>query len=213
MGKITLDGKKITFSDQPTSLLDLVAQVEREHLQEGRLITEVSVGGEKHAELTLPDGALIPYDPVQDVEIKSRSTSEIASEILERFDSYMDRLIPGVDEIISLFRDGETEEGYRLYTHAIGGITTMMELVTAVRTTLDLDEQALIAGEGSLEELISDLKQIVEELVAAQTEADYERVADALEFELVDQLKRWREVLAYLKQMTDEKTRTPDSNS
>lgn len=198
-----MNGREVSVTEQHSSVLELVAQIEQEHVDEGWIIVEVKVGGESYNDFTLPDGSLIPYDPDLDVEVTSRKSSEIAIDILSRFDAYMGRLGPGIDEIVSLYRKGEVEDANRLYTHAIQGVTTMMELVQSVRNILQLDSSAVSVEGRDLDKMISELKETVTELVSAQTENDYERLADALEFEMTDQLGRWRKLLAELKQLSE----------
>lgn len=203
VGKIILNGQSIGISEYPTSLLELVALIEKEHIEEGWIVVELQVDGKAITDFTQPDGTLIAYAPEQRVEIATSKTSEIAGSLLGRFENYITKLLPGIEEVVRLYRSGENEEANRLYAIIIEGITTMIDLVKVTRNVLRVEEDALSPGEKSIEDYLSDMRDTVDELLAAQTDGDYERMADAMEFELLDNMKSWGEVIGHLKRLAE----------
>lgn len=199
MGKITLNGEPVEVSADKPSLLELVAEVEREHIEDGWIIVEVTVDGKEVEGFTEDDGSLILYSSDQSVNVVTRKTSEIQVGILERFETYLKRLIPVLREIVGLFRSGQTELANKLYSEAVEGLLALIEHVQGIRGTLQLDEGGLTEDGRDLDDLAGELKGTLEELVAAQEAKDNERIADALEFELVDQLQTWCNILPELR--------------
>ena len=199
MGKITLNGKPVSIAEQPPSLVELVAAVEREHIPRGMVVSQVKVGGERIDKFTLDDGSLIPCDPEQEVEISTLSTSELVAGSMKGFEDYLGRLVPGLKGIAKMLRGGDIESGMKLYRDVIDGLKVLSELLSAMRRSLEVDESALTACGKNLEELLGELQETLQELVEAQSQGDYERIADAVEFELGSRLKLWQEALPELR--------------
>jgi sugar phosphate isomerase/epimerase len=114
-------------------------------------------------------------------------------------------MVPGVEQIVALFRAGEAEEANRNYREAIEGIRVLIELIQNIRQTGMVDEEPLSPDGKGLGDLADDLRKTLEELVAAQGEGDSERIADALEFELIEQLRNWRNSLPELRRLVEER--------
>ena len=203
MAKITLNGKPVSIAQQPPSLVELVAVVEREHIPQGKVVSEVKVGGETLGKFTLDDGSLIPYDPEREVEISTLSTSELITGSLKGFEDYLARLIPGLSAIATMLRGGDVEAGMKLYRDVIDGLKVLSELLGGMRRALKVDESALTADGKDLEGLLGELWETLQELVEAQSKDDYERIADAVEFELGERLKLWQEALPELQRRVE----------
>jgi hypothetical protein len=206
VAKILLNGEGVEVGEQPpNSLLELVAAVEQRHLSKEWIVVEVKVGGRKIDSFTHADGSLLAWDEEQEVEITARKSSDILIDILTRFERYLEQMIPGVAQIVALFRAGEAEEANRNYREAIEGIRVLIELIQNIRQTGMVDDEPLSPDGKGLGDLADDLRKTLEELVAAQGEGDNERIADALEFELVEQLRNWRKSLPELRRLVEER--------
>ena len=203
MTKAILNGKTVTLEGQPANLLELVAAIEQDHLPEDWIVVEVSVNGTKIEGFTHPDGSLIPYDAGGEVSITAKSRSELLIGILVRFEGYLGGIIPGIEQIIALYRSGELEEASKSYRDAIDGIRVLIELIQNIRETGMIGDEALLPDGKGLADLALGLKKTLEELVAAQTEGDSEKIADALEFELVDQLIKWRQAMPEMRRIVE----------
>jgi hypothetical protein len=206
VAKIVLNGEGVDVGEQlPNSLLELVAAVEQKHLSREWIVVEVKVGGRRIESFTHADGSLLDWDEKQEVEITARKSSDILVDILTRFERYLEQMVPGVEQIVALFRAGEAEEANRNYREAIEGIRVLIELIQNIRQTGMVDEEPLSPDGKGLGDLADDLRKTLEELVAAQGEGDSERIADALEFELIEQLRNWRNSLPELRRLVEER--------
>jgi len=203
VGNVILNGADVEVEEQPQSLLELVAAIEQKHLTKEWVIVEVKVDEDKIESFTYTDGSLLAYDPEKTVNITAKKSSNILVEILVRFESYLGRMIPGVEQIVELFRSGETEEGNRNYHDVIEGMRVLIELIQNIRQTGMVGEEPVSPDGKGLGDLANDLKETLVELVSAQGEEDSERIADALEFELVTQLKNWQGSLPELRRIVE----------
>jgi hypothetical protein len=206
VAKIILNGDGVEVGDRmPSSLLELVAAVEQQHLTRDWIVVEVKVDGKKIDSFTHPDGSLLALEEAQNVEITARKSSDILIDILVRFERYLERMIPGIELIIELFRSGEIQDANRHYRDAIEGIRVLIELLQNIRQTGMVQEEPISPDGKGLGDLAEDLKKTLEELLAAQAESDAERIADALEFELIEQLRNWRDSLPELRRIVEER--------
>jgi hypothetical protein len=203
VGKIVINGKQVEVAGSPPSLLELVDEVEKKHVEKDWIVVEVAVNGERIEGYSGPDGVLTPYDPDADIDITAHSRVDLLVNILHRFEKYLERLIPGMKHLVELFRSGEEEKANRLYRDAIEGIRVLAELIMNIHETGMVSDAAISPEGKGLSDLAGDLKGTLEELVAAQTESDSERIADALEFELITQLETWQQAMPELRRLVE----------
>ncbi|HUX08801.1 MAG TPA: hypothetical protein VMX35_15990 [Acidobacteriota bacterium] len=203
MGNVLLNGAAVEIEKQPHSLLELVAEVEQKHLTKEWIIVEVKADDDKIESFTYPDGSLLAYDPEKTVCITARKSSDILVDILVRFEGYLGRMMPGIQQIVALFRSGDSEEANKHYRDVIEGIRVLIELIQNIRQTGMVGDEPLSPDGKGLGDLANDLKGTLEELVRAQGEGAGEQIADALEFELIKQLYNWQESLPELRRIVE----------
>lgn len=203
MGSIILNGDNVTIKEKPPSLLELVAAVEKEHVPTGWIITDVKVAGESIDKFTLEDDSLIPYNPDTTVEISARDPSEVLSRSLDGFESYLTKLIPGVQRISELFKEDQIEQGNKLYIEAFEGIKVMIQLLQGIWMAGDVNLKKLSSTGLGFEDKIVALKEVLERLIEEQTRGNFARIADILESELLKELKVWQKVIPQLRELVD----------
>ena len=203
MINISLNGREIPLESQPITLLELVASVERAHVPENHIVVEVLVGGEKIEGFTNPDGSLLAYDPNSVVAINTRSKGELMVGILLRFERYLERLTPGLMHIVELLRSGASEEANKQLMDVAEGMRTLIDLIQNIRETGMIGDESVGPEGKRISDLAVDLKSTLEELVAGQVEGDNDRIADALEFEFVAQVKSWQVALPEMRRIVE----------
>ena len=203
MANISLNGKEVPLESQPITLLELVASIEQAHIPQNHIVVEVMVGGEKIESFTNPDGSLLAFDPEADVAISTRSRGELMVSILVRFERYLERLAPGLMQIVELLRADSVDEANKMLVDAAEGIRTLIDLIQNIRETGMIGDEPLGRDGKRIGDLAADLKSTLEELVAAQAEGDNDRIADALEFEFVSQVKSWQSALPEMRRIVE----------
>jgi hypothetical protein len=199
VGKIILDDRELTQTYDVPSVLELIAAVEEEHIDKGWIVTEVIINGDSLKDFTLEDGSLVSYDPASEVRIVTRELNAIMLASLQEFERYLSRLIPGLQHVAELFKQGKPDEANRLYVEAIDGIRVMIELIQGMSSSDALDFEDKRYSGHSLMDMAEGLKVAVQQLVEAQTNQNDAELAKLIEGDLVTQLKRWMEVLPLLR--------------
>lgn len=198
MANIFLNGKPIEDSFESTSLLEVVAAIEENHIPEEDIVTAVKVDGFKVMQFTHEDGTLVPYRPESKVEISSEKLAAIMIKSLDDFTRYLERLLPGVRQIAAMFREGKHEDANALYMEAMDGVKVMIELIQGMHKNELVDLETYRHGNSSLADLNNQLSGAVENMIRAQTEENYNALAEVIDKELHPCLEQWHGVMPEL---------------
>lgn len=109
---------------------------------------------------------------------------ELKKEVLGTALEYIERVLPGVEEIIECFQTGREDKATSMMIELIEG---MQWLIQAIDGTTDLQ------GEHSID--TSQINSILNQLVEAYENMDYVLLSDLLEYELLPLAKTWKEKL------------------
>lgn len=221
MGSVSLNGTILDHRFEATTILELVAAVEEQFVEQGHIIVEVMVDGRNVTDFTGEDGVLLPYDAAMAIAITARDLHEIMVTSIDEFEKYFDRLIPNLPDVAELFRQGHTfmkqveeleatgagdevkelraqaqgflDEANQYYIDVVDGVRVMIELIQGMSGSKTIDFNAPDHAGRSLIELTSGLKETIQSLVDAQTKGENDRIAVLLESNLVTDLVRWRD--------------------
>lgn len=201
MGRITLNGERVIIQpeDYP-SLLELVAAVEKEHIDNGWIVVRVAVDGKEITKFTEEDESLIPYSPGQDVDIEARSPTCILLDTFQGFIDHLEKLIPGVETVAELFREQRTNEANHLYLDVVEGLKLLFEILQEARVPAELEVTKITSDGLGLKELTDRMNEVLQDLVKAQAESDHPRLGDLLAADLRDLLVLWKEGLGTLRE-------------
>ncbi len=164
---------------------DLILSCLRSDARPSLVAEHVRVNGREIPEESLEKLELFPLDDIHEIEITSSPASEIAFSSLENSRAYAEQLELAFGRIAEGLRAGRVEEANRIYADAIDGLTLLVFAVTAAGRELG-------GGGADLMGMESAVLPSLEQLMAAQQEQDWVRVADTLEYELGPALGVWR---------------------
>lgn len=204
MGKIILNGITLTDEFDAPTLLELVVAVEEKEIPDEEIVTQVKVDGFSVMDFTHEDNTLVPYRSGSTVEIVSEKLVNIMKKSVDEFIKYLDRLLPGLNEIATMFREGREDEGHKMYLEAVDGIKVMIELVQNMSKNKQLDLNTFSHNGVGIQELFKDLSGAVEAMIQAQTNGDTKALADVLDNQAYAALKKWANVMPALKQKLSE---------
>lgn len=200
MGIVTLNGAKLEGNFEKPSVLETVAEIEENHIDKEHIITDVVVDGKSIQDFTLIDGTLIPFSPDSDLKIITKPLKIILSSSIDEFCKYLERLIPGLQQVAQLFRSDNVQDANKLYVEAIDGIRVMIELIQGMSGNDSIDFNTPRIDGRSLIVMTDDLKSVLQHLVAAQANGENDKVAHFLETSLSTELEAWYQVLPGIKE-------------
>lgn len=104
-------------------------------------------------------------------------------EALKSANEYIERLLDGMRQCAEFFRMGELEDANKNILLIIDGLEWVMDVITL---TQDVREKAI--------EVIQ-IKEILDEIVEAMENQDTTLIADLLEYEVVENVKLWKNMI------------------
>ena len=141
---------------------------------------------------------MLPYNPEDEISIVTKKLHEILLSSVEEFQKYLTRLIPGLKNIATLYRQGMEGEANQHYIEAIDGIRVMIELIQGLGSSKSLDFESAKYDGKSLMDLTERLKLSVQRLVEAQANEDTGKLAELLDNDISEELTLWSEVMPAL---------------
>ncbi|NBI07364.1 hypothetical protein [Senegalia massiliensis] len=113
--------------------------------------------------------------------------NNIINESLNSLNEYLDKLIPGIENIVDHFSKDNEGEALKLLIEAIEGINWCLEVVILTKPTLE--KYNIEINEKNIRKILLEFEQ------ALQNE-DFVYVSDLLEYELIDIFKYWKKEIS-----------------
>jgi hypothetical protein len=131
--------------------------------------------------------------PIEQLELVAKDMKELINEGFEEAESYLPRLISGIDEIINNFSQGNYNESYQLLEKALEGFEWLNLLFSNFEHLPEEKKEKV-----DLEENLTNWKTALTELLKAVENQDTVLINDLLEYELVpileEQLEKIKEI-------------------
>jgi hypothetical protein len=186
----------IQFFGQLLEKLSLRAQ------DEGGSVLSVKVNG---TDVTGRDRSQLdelPLGEVQQLEVNTGDPKVLARATLYSVADFLEKLLTELQSTAELFRLGNSERSAKSFLRCIDGLQVFMHTLESCRRLLGISyELILIPSSGSAENLTSvaenrrALFSILDSMIEAQSDQDWILLADMIEFELVQALEDWREII------------------
>jgi hypothetical protein len=151
---------------------------------ESQVVTSLSVNG-----CAIPDESLetleeFPVEGIEEVEVQTRAVREVALDSLDSSISYGNKIEAALLDTASRLRAGKIQDANEIFADTIDALNVFLYALGAIGKALGEDGDELFG----LEE---ELKPWLDELIEAQLDQDWLRVADFAEFEVVELISEW----------------------
>ncbi len=118
---------------------------------------------------------------------------------LDGTDRHLVLISEGFKKGARMFRLEDATEANEQYFMSLDALQHFLRYIEQIRHTFSLDFNTIVIGEKSIEERLERLSSVIEEMVVTQEAQDWIFLADLIEYELVEQLEKWSDVLVQLK--------------
>ncbi|MCF8719771.1 hypothetical protein [Nitrospina gracilis] len=196
--KIYINGTEDNTSYTQTRLGDLLEHIQKETLQEDQFLFKIRVN-EKSVEFGSNETKETPLTEVQKLEIETSSMNDMVNENIQNAIGYLERLIPGLEQVGNMFRDGNQQQANQLFMDVVDGIDWFSQLVELVVQARQLDVNAVQYNGKTLSDRKQQLLTMTQSVLEVHKKQDWIRLADLLEYEFLPYYKDWLEVLPQLK--------------
>lgn len=199
--QILLDQQSIEMEQPDVSNLEqILLKIMSDYLKSGNIITRVRLNGMVYSEEKPHDAATIELSDIKTLEIDTMAADEIAWQFLENGGEQLDPIIESAQKVSELFRIADESEANDQYAELLETLRLFLRMVAEVKEVLDIDLAAIQFQNGTVEDRIHRLLEIMDQMLHVQEEDDWIMLADLLEYELSPLLEEWKSILPLLKE-------------
>lgn len=196
--KIYINGTEDNTSYTQTKLGDLLEHIQKETLQEDQFLFKIRVN-DQSIEFGSNETKETPLTEVLKLEIETSTMNDMVNENIQNAIGYLERLIPGLEQVGNMFRDGNQQQANQLFMDVVDGIDWFSQLVELVVQARQLDVNAVQYNGKTLSDRKQQLLTMTQSVLEVHKKQDWIRLADLLEYEFLPYYQDWLEVLPQLK--------------
>jgi len=164
-----------------------------------RIVTSISVDGQMLARQQSCPALKERLEQIRDLQIRTSDARVWAINGLDRAVNDINRLQQSLLMAAEYFRDTRVQEGNRIFLRCIEGLERFLDTIALTRLAMKLDFSRMSVDGIPLARLEKDLTGILKGIVSCQETADYEGLADKVEYELLTCFHSWSRALKQLR--------------
>jgi len=195
--KLLINGKEKTVSCSGESLGDLLLHLEKNDLAQGSVVRSIQIDGQEFS----PDESATrkkPLSEIETLEIEISTLPDIINKNIENADSYLIRLIPGIEKSVELFRMGNEQEANKFFINIIDGIDWLSQVLDMILAAKEISPDTVFNGK-SIHDRRASLVDFTQQMVDANKNQDWVLLADLLEYEILPYYQEWSDLLPQLR--------------
>lgn len=132
--------------------------------------------------------------PIEKLEIGVEEAEKLLIDVLEEAESYLPRLMGGIEDIVNAFSQGKKMEGYQLLEQALEGFTWFNRVIENLNNNLKFD--FLNSQEKKkIKKSTDKWKEKIKDLSEAMENQDTILIADLLEYEITPILEDYLPII------------------
>ncbi|MDR2388131.1 MAG: hypothetical protein LBE80_11205 [Deltaproteobacteria bacterium] len=199
METLTVDGQNIVASEITGSNLEEILLNLMEHpATNGRVIRRILLNGEPYFE-DVPHAALeVPRAKIGSLNLDTLTMEDMGLNFLKTSPAYVDTLLEALSKIVEAFRLGDEQEANEYFLNFLEALHLLMSLLEQTRTVLGLWQGSDDENNSTLNHYLESLAELLTNVLSLQEQKDWIYLADVLEYEFQDSLKRLAEILPSL---------------
>ncbi|CAI2717409.1 hypothetical protein [Nitrospina watsonii] len=196
--KIYINGTEDSSSYEHAKLGDLLEHIQKEKLQDDQFLFKIRVN-EENIEFGSDELKEAPTENIHKLEIETSTMNDMVNENIDNAIGYLERLIPGLEKVATMFRAGDQQEANKLFVDVVDGIDWFSQLGELVVQARQLDVNQTEYNGKTLADRKQELVTLTQGVLEVHKKQDWVRLADLLEYEFLPYYKDWLTVLPQLK--------------
>ncbi|MFH1035730.1 MAG: hypothetical protein V1806_14575 [Pseudomonadota bacterium] len=198
--EVYLDGKPLEGDLAGSTLQDMLQTLMDSGLGQDRTLSEVRINGQPFEEAKLGAATALQRDSIARLDVETMDARQVAVHFLGAAGQYLAAIVASVERVAELFRVSDESEASEHYLATLESLQLFMQVLQTTRDALGLDFEAITSDGVSLEQRLTRLAGLVQELLNAQEQEDWVLLADVLQYDLCDQLHEWRLLMPMLRE-------------
>jgi hypothetical protein len=199
MQNLTVDGRPLTATEIDGANLEEILLNLMEHPStNGRVITGVRLNGQPYSE-EIPHAAMeVERQAIESLSLDTLALEEMGMNFLKTGPAYLATLLEALPRIVENFRLGDEREANEHFLNFLEALHLLMTLLEQTRHVLGIWDGGDHEGASALNQYLDSLVGVLNNLVSLQEQKDWIYLADVLEYELDDSLRRLAALLPVL---------------
>ena len=161
--KLLVNGKEETVSHMGETLGDLLLQIEKEGVPQGNVVRAIKIDGQESSPDS-PEAQETPLSEIATLEVEISTLSDIINKNIENADTYLIRLIPGIEKSVELFRMGNEQEANKFFINIIDGIDWLSQVLDMILTAKAISPDTVFDGK-SIQDRRASLVDLTQQMV------------------------------------------------
>ena len=191
--KLLINGKEEIVSHEGETLDDFLNFMEREHLAKGNVVRSIKLDGQ---ESSLDSSVVrkMSLSGIGILEVEISTMLDIIDKNLDNAEAYIQRLIPGIEKSVKLFRTGNEQEANKFFINIIDGIDWLSQVLEMILTAKGISPDTVFNGK-SVQDRRASLVDFTKQMLDANKNRDWVLLADLLEYEILPYYQEWSNIL------------------
>jgi len=196
MVQIQINGMDAKLQAPPSTWRELLIDVEASCLQPNQVISSVQFDGAEVEAFRDEDILMRPLGTVGEIRIAAVDMRELSLDALRDSHKHIESLAVAIVDAAELYRNLDSAaanenlprilEGIKLYMAILRGFELSLTTTPAITPSI-------------VERTIEQMKPVLEALITAQQDRDWQLLADILEYELISELSAFEPVVEQFK--------------
>ena len=188
--EVWLDQKPLDIALNGATLQDILNDLINNHLGGLRTLREVKINGAPYAQEAMGQPTRVFRTQISRLEVETQGTREVALHFMSNANHYLRTIAASSERVAEMFRTSDEREASEHYLRTLDSLQLFMQVLATARDAFNLDFTRSLP-DGSWPEMhLERLLTLIKEMLAAQEEEDWILLADLLQYDLVDALRR-----------------------
>ena len=195
--KLLINGKEETIAFPGETLGDFLIHVEQVGVKQGNVIRSIKLDGQASS----PDSSVARQTLLSEIgtlEVEISTLSGIIDKNIENAESYLKRLMPGIEKAVELFRTGNEQEANKFFINIIDGMDWFSQVLDMILAAKEISPDTLI-NDKSIQDRRGSLVDFSKQMVDANENKDWVLLADLLEYEILPYYQEWSKFLTQVR--------------
>lgn len=198
MMRVLLDDRISEVSVGTDKLGDYLNQIAAT-LPPNRVITEILLNGVQIPKHRQREAFTSSLAKVQELQIRTADATLLAAHGLETAISNVIRLRQTLLRAAELLRESNKSDANGYFFRCIEGLERFLETILVTKNVMRLDFKKVFVDGINLSQIENDFTSILNDIVAHQEKAEFDAVADLIEYALLTNLHGWQRALNQLR--------------
>lgn len=198
--EVWLNGRQLPGETSGANLQEILENMAAQSMGDDATMSEVRINGVPYSVSGMGPANRMGREAIARLEVETISSRQVALHFLANTEAFIDPIMEAVLQVAELFRVSDERDASQRYLRLLESIQLFLQTLEMVRQALNLDFGRISWHGQSAEQRLQKLSGLVQELLSAQESQDWVLLADVLQYDLIEELKGWRDHLPALRE-------------